>query len=253
MSTGATIGWIAGSVLRIRRSQVEAALVRAGIDEPRAVAAAMYRRLGIALVDFVRARSPSEVDTNELDSALANGPVVVFASHAGNWELAAAGAARHLRAHGRELYVVAKPMHSAFFDRWLSRLRQRLGIRVIAPAGAIASAANVLARGDVVAMPIDQVPEREAHGEWLDFLGAPALVDRAPATVAYRAKATVLVVAGGRVLDVIPFRPGRDWIAATTRRATEALELHIRQDPASWMWLHRRWKRPRLVASRRAE
>jgi KDO2-lipid IV(A) lauroyltransferase len=213
----------------------------------------MYRRLGIALVELVRARTSVEVDTHALDASLARGPVVIFASHCGNWELAAAGAARHLAGRGRALRVVAKPMHSAFFDRWLARLRERLGLRVIAPLGALAQAADALARGDVVAMPIDQVPDREAHGLWIDFLGAPALVDRAPATVAYRAGATVLVVAGGRVLDVIPFEPGRAWIGATTRRATAALERHIRADPASWMWLHRRWKRPRLVASSRPE
>lgn len=253
MSAGATIGWLAGSVLRIRRAQVESAIERAGIADARLVARAMYRRLGIALLEFLRARAPAEVDTHALDAALSHGPVVIFASHCGNWELAAAGAAKHLASRDRVLHVVAKPMHSAFFDRWLARLRSRLGIRVIAPTGAMTATASVLARGDVVAMPIDQVPDHEAHGVWLDFLGASALVDRAPATVAYRARATVLVVAGGRVLDVIPFAPGRGWIVATTRRATEALERHIRSDPASWMWLHRRWKRPRLVASSRAE
>jgi KDO2-lipid IV(A) lauroyltransferase len=252
-AAGALVGWLAGTVLRIRRAHVEHAMKRAGVVDAADVARAMYRRLGVALVDLLRARRSVEVDTGALDAALARGPVVIFASHCGNWELAAAGAARHLEARGRALHVVAKPMHSAFFDRWLSRVRERLGIRVIPPRGALAATSDALARGDVVAMPIDQVPDREAHGLWLDFLGAPALVDRAPATVAYRARATVLVVAGGRALDVIPFAPGRAWIAATSRRATAALERHIRADPASWMWLHRRWKRPRLVASSRPE
>lgn len=256
---GALLGWLAGSVLRIRRAQVEAALARAGIARPGDVARAMYRRLGVALVEWLRAPAApplAEADRAALDAALAEGPVVIFASHCGNWELAAAAAAAHLRDHGRALHVVAKPMHSAFFHRWLARVRERLGVRVIAPGGALAVASAALAKGDVVAMPIDQVPDREAHGVWLDFLGAPALVDRAPATVALRARATVVVVAGGRVLDVIPPSRSRDREAreATMRRATAALERHIQQDPADWMWLHRRWKRPpSLVPAPRAE
>lgn len=234
-------------------------MVRAGVDAPGLHASRMYRELGIGLVQLLRANAApapraagvdaAGVDTAALDTA---GPLVIFASHTRNWELAAAGAAKHLATRGRALHVVAKPMHSAFFDRVLRRIRARLGVRVIAPAGALAHASAAVARGDVVAMPIDQVPDLEAHGLWLDFLGAPALVDRAPATVAWRMRATVLVVAGGEVLDVIPppseGEPAKAWVRAATARATAALERFVRAEPASWMWLHRRWKRPALVA-----
>src|SRR5262249_46284613 len=97
---------------------------------------------------------------------------------------------------------------------------------------------------------------RAAHGVMCSFLGANALADRAPATLAWRANATSLVVgsANGKIelLDVLTPRLNKDavvvaskeWIDAATRQATERLEELIRREPASWLWLHRRWRAP---------
>jgi KDO2-lipid IV(A) lauroyltransferase len=209
----------------------------------------MYRRLGVALVELLRGKTAVPIDAAVLGAAVERGPVMLFASHTGNWEGAAASAARFLASRGRALHVVAKPMHSAFFDRWLARLRREQGVSVIPPSGAMRNAVEALHRGDVVVMPIDQVPDRAAHGISTMFLGAPAEVDRAPAVVAYRARATVLVVVEGQVIDIIaaPAKADLEWVSATALRATASLERAITAAPASWMWLHRRWRRP-LVA-----
>ncbi len=286
---GRVLGILAGSVLRIRRALVEAAMARAGIDDPASVAAAMYRSLGEGLVELlwlaaapaarreevVAGVSIDDASAAALDAACARGPVVLFASHTGNWELAAAAAARLLARSKRRLAVVAKPMHAAGVDVFLRRLRERCAIHVLSPRGALASARRSLDAGDVVVMPIDQVPDRACHGLPLPFLGELAVTDRAPATLAWRARATVLVVASERatlgeacavhrvrVLDVIDPPADGDaasrWIAATTTRATSRLEAFVRGAPASWMWLHRRWRAPRagrlprLVATRQA-
>ncbi len=285
---GGALGFIAGSVLRIRRSLVEAAMARAGISDPRASAAAMYRSLGEALVELLAlAEAPPPVREDaiarvvidpdsiaSLDRACACGPVLLFASHTGNWELAAAAAAKLLATRGKRLAVVAKPIHARGVDAFVRRIRERCGIELVSPRGALAAARRVLAAGDVVVMPIDQVPERSSHGVVLPFLGEGAVTDRAPATLAWRARATALVVVAERiegrdhvrVLDAIE-PPGesdtaRVWIDAVTRRATLRLERFVRDVPPSWLWLHRRWRaplsidrrpgRPPLVAPRQA-
>jgi Kdo2-lipid IVA lauroyltransferase/acyltransferase len=98
------------------------------------------------------------------------------------------------------------------------------------------------------------VPDRSAHAIAAPFLGADALVDRAPATLAWRAKATVVVVASAREagahrLDVLGvFVPSDDratWIRDVTRAATTALDRFVRAHPSDWLWLHRRWSLPR--------
>jgi Kdo2-lipid IVA lauroyltransferase/acyltransferase len=267
---GAALGWIAGSLLRIRRSLVEGAMDRAGIRSPRQSARRMYDELGRGLAELLWAAgvTPSErtraiasvvIDDDAvvaLEHALGRGPVIFFASHTGNWELAAAAAGRLLSARGRRLVVVAKAMHARSVDRFTTRLRACLGVHVIPPVGALAAARRALAAGDVVVMPIDQVPDCAAHALAVPFLGAEAFVDRAPATLAWRTRATILVVAAQRDRDVHRVRllgvverasPGtsmRAWIEATAVTATSLLDAFVRSSPASWLWLHRRWRPP---------
>ena len=249
-----------GGVLRIRRSIVLAAMERACVQNASIVAKQMYARLGRDAVDLLwvagrskRARDGVRISADvalALDDALAGGPVIFFASHTGNWELTAAAAARLLEARGKKLVVVAKPMSDRGTDSFLARLRASLGVTTIAPHGALRSASYALAsREAVVVMPIDQVPDDASHGMQVSFLGAPALVDRAPATLAWRSRATALVVATdslGCVHLLSTLRPSsgssRVWINDATVNATSALAAFIEKEPAAWLWLHRRWK-----------
>lgn len=270
---GTMVGWFFGGVVRYRRRHVELAMSRAEIPQPRAVARAMYRQLGVSIVDLLRLSAASAAErarevravelagAPQLDRALASGPVIVFASHTGNWELAAAAATRWVAARGREALVVAKPLHDRGVDRFVGRLRAGLGVRTIAPRGAYWEARRALARGDVVIMPIDQAPPtarayRTSHR--VEFLGASAYVDRAPPTLLFRSRASALVVAAERidsprgtrnvvhVLDTIAPPTSADrarpFIDGVVERASRALDRFVRERPASWLWLHRRWK-----------
>ncbi len=225
----------------------------------------MYASLGRGVFELLwlagagdarRARAIEEhvtLDAAALDRALARGPVVLCASHTGNWELAAAAAAKALAERGRRLVVVAKPFSSPGFDAFCTHLRARLGVGTIRPAGALAAARRALAGGACVALPIDQVPDRATHAIEARFLGATALVDRAPAVLARRAAASMLVVAGSRagsahrveVLAVLDPPRSHGDVARAATCATAALEGFVRRDPAAWMWLHRRWRAPR--------
>ena len=102
-------------------------------------------------------------------------------------------------------------------------------------------------------MMIDQVPNDERHATRVDFLGAPALADRAPAVLSAHTGAPLVVSAsrrgreGGHELLVLrvlepPARASRKWIEAATAEATHALEGFVREHPSEWLWLHRRWR-----------
>lgn len=246
-------------------------MTRAGVHAPAASADAMYRGLGRGVFELLWLSGASEarrarvlarevtLDARTLDLALDRGPVVLCASHTGNWELAAAAAARVLATRGRRLAVVAKPMSSPGIDAFCTRLRARLGVAVIAPAGALSAARAALAAGACVAMPIDQVPERSAHARAAEFLGAPALVDRAPGVLARRAGASLLAVAARRdrgrhrveVLASWPPPRSAGEVDRALAGATAALADFVRRQPESWLWLHRRWRAPldRLIDS----
>lgn len=276
---GAGLGWLAGSMLRIRRRAVETAMRRAQLSEPARVAAAMYRGLGTGVFELLwlagvraerrRAAIREHVVMDDdfavaLHEACERGPVVLAASHTANWELAAFGAATSLAEQGRRLAVVVKPQSVGAFHAFCTDLRKTCGLVLIAPEGAVGAARKHLAAGGVLAMPIDQVPDRARHGVAVPFLGAQALADRAPAALARATGATLLVVAASRagrgqrlhlLAELPPHARGESsanaWIANATREATRALDRFVTAEPAYWLWLHRRWRAPRETRDER--
>lgn len=256
---GALLGWLAGSVLRIRRRHVEDSMRSAGIIRAAVEARAMYGSLGASAVEFlwmalrgrralagVRFDAESRVRWQE---ALGQGRgVVVAASHTGNWDMAACAVAREV-----ELLVVTKHLRVRWLDRFWQSTRARLGVSLSDADGAIARSRAVLRRGGVVAMMIDQVPLSPSHASPVAFLGQTAATDRAPAALAASARVPLVVAAARRdeagdqilhVLDVLhaPARPSRAWVLEATHTATRALDGFVRAHPSQWLWLHRRWK-----------
>ena len=244
-------------------------MTRAGIAAPGASASAMYRGLGAGVFELLwlagvtperreqalRAHVRLDPDLElALCEAAERGPVVLAASHTGNWELIAYGAAQVLAKHGRRLAVVVKPQSVGAFHAFCTDLRIACGLELIAPAGALGAARRTLAAGNVLAMPIDQVPDRRRHAVDVSFLGAAAFADRAPAAIARATGATLLVVSASRrggdhrghlLAEIAPNGPKTQAAVATvTRNATRALEAFVREEPSSWLWLHRRWRAP---------
>lgn len=242
---------------------------RAGVAEPKRQAEAMYAELGAGLLElfWLAGATPERREAvlreqvvldDDLDLALREacqrGPVILAASHTGNWELVGYGTSRQLGRRERRLAVVTKPLSVGSFHAFCMQLRRACGFVLLAPEGALREARRSLAAGDVIVMPIDQVPDRAKHGATVTFLGAPALADRAPAALARATGATLLVVAAtrdGRMQRghlLAELRPGAGsanaWILHATREATRALDGFVRKHPSSWLWLHRRWRAP---------
>jgi lauroyl/myristoyl acyltransferase len=267
---GAVLGWLAGSALRIRRAHVEEAMRRAGIAGAKAEAARMYRALGASLFELLwlagkraaRASEHARFDPRSqaalddaIDAAASRGVgIVLAASHTGSWELAAAAIAE-----SRALTAVTKRIHAASIDAFVRDARASRGWDAASGVGALARARRAVKRGGVAALMIDQVPEKRRHGVEVDFLGARALADRAPATLAAETGAPLVVVASARdakgdqvmrVLAVLspPERGARgiggigDWIDRATRDAAGALDAFVREHPSQWLWMHRRWR-----------
>ncbi len=258
-SIGAALGWIAGSVLRIRRAHVDGAMRAAGIADPSRQARAMYASLGASAVEFLwfarrgaeatRHVSIDERSAAQWKHARRHGRgVVIAASHTGNWDLAASAIGRDL-----EILVVTKRLSALSLDRFWQSTRARGGVRLTGAHGAMARGREFLRRGGAVAMMIDQAPRPSRHAVPVEFLGRPAFADRAAAALAAASGAPLVVAAARRnrrgahvlhVLEVLepPARPTRRWIAEATVSATRALDRFVRKHPSQWLWLHRRWK-----------
>jgi KDO2-lipid IV(A) lauroyltransferase len=226
----------------------------------------VYRSLGAGVVEllWLAGRAPEALDgcfsmapdaAAALRRAHALGRGVVVATvHTGNWDLSACGAARVLATWGASLTVVTKRLSWKALDRYWQRLRADRGVTLVDAGGAVASVRTALRAGGVVALLVDQAPERTSGVMTAPFLGRPARHDLAPALLAARAGAPLLVMAGFRdrsgrhwleVLDAVEpndLRGGRFAAERATLRIAAATERFVRAHPEQWLWLHRRWK-----------
>jgi KDO2-lipid IV(A) lauroyltransferase len=244
---GAALGFVVGRVLGVRRSHAVACMRRAGVRAPERVAAQMYAGLGSGLFEllasaWVRPRRSSA------PIALPRGPAVVLTAHTGNWDFCACAVA-----NAAPLAVVTKRLELGWVDRLWQRVRAGHGVQLLSSGGAARGVAQALREGKLVAMMIDQAPERERGTIVAPFLGAPARVDLAPALLALRGRAPVIVAlpvrlpGGAHGVVVVgrfepPAQPRRAWAEGVMRAATAMLDAHVRQHPEQWLWMHRRWK-----------
>jgi Kdo2-lipid IVA lauroyltransferase/acyltransferase len=264
---GALAGWIAGSVVRIRRPEVDEHLALAFPEATRAwrrrVARASYAHFGreaailARMPGWSREQMAQRLHFLDLDPVRAAADqergVVVLTAHLGNWEVAGAG----LAALGLPLDVVGKGMANRRFERDLFALRERLGMRVIEMSEAPKGVLRSLGRGRVTALLGDQNAHR--HGVFVPFFGKPAATHRGPALFALRTGAPVFV--GFAIRDpgwrhtytVVVHRLDHEVtgdVDEDVRALLEAyhrlLEDAIRSTPEQYFWQHKRWKtRPR--------
>jgi KDO2-lipid IV(A) lauroyltransferase len=231
-------------------------MARAGIGDVPARARAMYRTLARGLVEFVGLILRPEAQCRRV--ALPNAAIselrsngrgaVVATAHTGNWDVAACAMARVA-----PLSVVTKRLHVRVLDSLWQGVRRRRGVKLLGVGTARDEALGALGRGEFVAMLIDQAPERARAVTKAMFLGANVWVDLAPALVAMRARAPLVVAFplcltdGSHSIEVAkivepPSRPKRSWPAEAMVEATRALEEFVVKHPEQWLWMHRRWK-----------
>ncbi len=253
---GCLLAWVVGSVLRIRRAHVVRSMRLAGIRAPERVATRMYRSLGRGVGELLclLCRPGSlggnvRIDPRQFLDWL-GGPrgAVLATAHTANWDLVACGLAESL-----PLTVITKHLRVRWLDRLWQGLRRREGVRLLAAGSASRAALAALRRGELVAMLVDQAPERRRAAIRAEFLGQVAWVDLVPALVAMRAHVPLAVAFPKREPDgtlvaelgtvLLPPRvPSHRWAEEAMREATAGLERFVRGHPEQWLWMHRRWK-----------
>jgi len=255
-----------GALLRLLgvRRQVALANLRQAFPERdeawrRATLRAFYDHLGLLIAEFFRApylpaeRLDELVEVEGFDRFLEHfrkgGGAIVATAHFGNFELLGSFFARR----GMPVTAITKRLSRNLANAFWLDQRRRAGLREVPDAGSIREILQVLRRGEILAVMIDQnmIPRRAIFAP---FFGRLAATTPAPAIFAQRTGAPVFLVLmhrrpGGRHAVTIegPF-PWEDTgdrdadVLAFTTRLNRALEAHVRAEPSSWYWVHRRWK-----------
>jgi KDO2-lipid IV(A) lauroyltransferase len=185
-----------------------------------------------------------------------HGRALMLTAHLGNWEYLTAA---H-RLAGYPLSVVVRPLDSPSLDALAAAMRQKMGVALIDKRGALRPVLEVLRRGGLVGILLDQNTTRR-ESVFVPFFGRAASTSRSLALLAVRTGAPVLPVFARRegpgrhrvVIEPPLPRPRasdpEQAIVELTARCTAAIESAVRRTPEQWLWSHDRWRtRPPAAA-----
>lgn len=171
----------------------------------------------------------------------------VHLGHQFNWELANAAAALTIP---QKLLTVYMPLSSRLFERLLLKLRGRTGAVLLPATKMRASILPYRNEVYVMALVADQSPADPHNAHWVNFFGRPTPFLKAPESGARIGNLPVVFVhytrpkRGHYVAHFLlaEDQPSQTATGDITVRYVRYLEDVIRQQPATWLWSHRRWK-----------
>jgi KDO2-lipid IV(A) lauroyltransferase len=186
--------------------------------------------------------------------------VFLLTGHFGNFEVATlAGISRFPQYRGL-FFFIRRAIKPAWVNALVWWRYRRAGFGTLPKRGSIDGIFEALAQGGLVVYVFDQHAE-SSDGVTVDFLGHPAGTFKSLAVLALETGAPVIPASSWREPDgthVIRFEeplpviecddPG-EAIRLNTRAYNTALEQMLLRHPEQWIWMHRRWKIPRVTYS----
>ncbi|MTI17549.1 lipid A biosynthesis acyltransferase [Rhodobacteraceae bacterium RKSG542] len=236
------------------RAHLMAAYPQMTMGEADAILYRMWDNLGrvsaetLLLDRFIK--DPARVQLRngaELEEMLNGANAVLVTMHGGNWELVSVPAARV----GIELAGVYQALANPKSDEFLAKEREPLYKRGLFKKGHSTGKKliNVLRTGG---SPCFVGDVRDKRGVEIEFFGQKASATHIPALLARNAGVPLIAIRAVRThrsnfeIEAAPVTyPVTDDKRADAIAGTQALhstfEKWIRQDPAQWMWIIRKW------------
>ncbi len=174
--------------------------------------------------------------------------VILYSGHFGNFEWL--GQAMALQ--GLPIRAIAKKQSNEKVDRFITKLRERFGARIVYTRQAMSVCQKALMNKELVAIAFDQ--DARQRGVFVDFLGQPSSTAVGTAVLHLRTNAEIVLLIALRKdyakFDVFakiiepPTRTGdlEQDILNITQKITSEFEVWVRKYPEQWFWVHRRWK-----------
>ena len=259
---GAVLYYFWKSRRTIALENLRAAVSRGAIiidSHPEAVIKQNFKNMGKSFVEVVKIyygfgkkifRQIEIKGTDNFRKAFIKGAGVIFISgHCGNWELTGIVLSSKLTS----IHGVARPQNNPYLDRVIEKARKKYGNSVIYKKGALKKILLALKKNQTVGILMDQSVV-SSEGVVADFLGKKDYTMKSPAIIARKTGSPVLPVFSRRVnsghlieigKEIEPDTAGNyeQAVCNDTIRFSGYIEQYIKNNPAEWLWIHRRWKR----------
>lgn len=215
-----------------------------------------YRFLSSLMLEIVKMSTISAEElkrrcrfknTEMMEQYFAKGEsVLTCSSHYGNWEWVNVAIDLTFSAQN---YAIYKPLSSTVFDKWFYDARSRFGNKMVSMrqtlrAFSSAPSPNIFTFGN------DQAPSRDESQYWTSFLNQPSSIQLGIEKLAKKSNRPIFYLKigvkkrGYYEIDCVPLclEPGKTAPYEITELHTRFLENFIKEEPAYWLWSHRRWK-----------
>jgi len=173
--------------------------------------------------------------------------IIVVTGHYGNWEWGALSPALQTRFHIIGFY---KPLKNKWMDKLINRNRSRHGTTMASIRQTTKTFETYRGQTVLYLMAADQSPSNLEMAYWVNFLDRETAFLHGPEKHARNNNYPVVFVSIRRVkrgfykleLTSLVEDPSKLPDGEITRLFAEKLEALIREDPANWLWSHKRWK-----------
>ncbi len=176
-----------------------------------------------------------------------NEGVLICTAHYGNWEWA--GLSLGLTGSAQN-YIIYKPLNNATFEDWFYKVRTKFGNKAIAMRQTLRAVQASKGEASVFCFANDQAPSKDESHYWTTFLNQESSVQLGIEKIAKKTNRPVfylktrVIKRGYYEMDCVPI-----CLEPANTAEYEITELHIRflekmiiEEPAYWLWSHRRWK-----------
>ncbi|MFM2206354.1 MAG: hypothetical protein RL213_329 [Bacteroidota bacterium] len=193
------------------------------------------------------------VNLELIDRLYKDGKSVILATgHYANWEWPAITLPYHSAHTATGIY---KKLSNPFFDRKLQRSRSRFGLKLMSTREVAQFFSTHEKELCTYGFINDQSPSDPRRGHWMEFLHQDTCMLLGVETYAVKYDFPVVYVMitkkrrGHYRLEyrLVSEHPRKEPQFAITEACARINEAIIREEPAYWLWTHRRWKhrRPR--------
>ena len=250
--------WFASQQRRLASEHLRCSLQLSDEQSVRAIAKQCFQNLGKTVVEFMRfprldkqqIRQYVKLEGVEhVKQALAQGKgAIILTGHFGNWELLAAS----ISATVAPLTPIVRELRSPRLNALVSRYREKAGYATIDRDTGIRHALRCLKRNELLGIVADV--DTAVSGVFVDFFGRRAYTPYSPVAIAMKTGAVILPSfiirqpdGSHRAIIEPPLALKRTNVkekdlVINTQRFTKIIESYIREYPAQWIWMHRRWK-----------
>lgn len=173
---------------------------------------------------------------------------VFLIAHYGNWEWIT-HIIPFLKHHSCVLY---KPIHNKFIDQYVLKRRNKSRMSLYSIEQTALMIRNNIRKPAIFAYIADQNPPHEPQEQfWVRFFNRPTAALSGAESLARKFDLPVFYLWVTPIkrgfykfrLDILSHEPKQTYPGQITQLYMSKLEEQIKQNPAYWLWSHRRWKR----------